>query len=71
MNIIYVRLLDEGVNVYRPVQAVAITSLVYEIKADDSYDPEDEHWEFPPGSKVIVEEKILEKKTVLVATAGV
>lgn len=70
-DIIYVRLLNEGVDVYRPVQAVAITSSIYEIKADDSYDPENEQWKFLPRSKVIVEEKILEKEKVLVATKSV
>ena len=31
------------------------------------YDPDDEKWEFCPGTKVIVEEKVLENESVLIA----
>jgi hypothetical protein len=65
---IYIKLLDEGTEVYRSVSAVEKTEGVYEILLPDNYDSKDEIWEFLPGSKVIVEEKILEEVSVLVAT---
>jgi hypothetical protein len=45
---IYVELLDEGVDVWRPVEAV---------RDGDAFRlpvsaPEGEHWQFPPGSRV-------------------
>lgn len=66
-NIIYVRLLGEGVQVYRPVPASQITSDVYVIGGADIYDPEDEEWEFPPGTHVVVEARVLEGEAALVA----
>ena len=66
MNI-YVKLLNEGSIVYRPVPAKRVTENIYELEGYDIYDPEDEKWEFCPGTKVIVEQKVLEKESVLVA----
>jgi len=67
---VYVRLLGEGVHVYRPVPASPIASNIYAIGGYDIYDPEDEEWEFPPGTHVVVEEQILEGEPVLVAIAS-
>jgi hypothetical protein len=52
MATIYVRLLDEGTDVFRPSAAVALGGDVYELLRPESYDPEDERWEFEPGSRV-------------------
>jgi hypothetical protein len=49
---IYVRLLDEGTDVFRPSSAIALGGDVYELLRPESYDPEDECWEFEPGSRV-------------------
>ena len=49
---IYVALLDEGVDVWRPVPAHRVDGDTYVILRPDSYDPSDESWEFPPGSVV-------------------
>jgi len=49
---IYVRLLDEGTDVFRPSSAIALGGDVYELLRPDSYDPDDECWEFEPGSRV-------------------
>ena len=49
---VFVQLLDEGVEVRRPVQAVNISEGVYSLLAPDNYDPELEVWEFLPGTKV-------------------
>ena len=49
---IYVRLLNEGTDVSRPTEGRAIGEGLYEILPTIDYDPEDEEWEFPPGSRV-------------------
>ena len=51
----FVRLLDEGVEVWRPVPAVTLGNGRYELVATDDYDPEIETWEFPPGAVVMGE----------------
>lgn len=48
---IYVRLLDEGTDVWRPVAARPIDGEWFEICAEQSV-PEDEQWEFLPGAVV-------------------
>jgi hypothetical protein len=68
VDTIYVQLLDEGIDVYRPVKAIKIAPLVYEISLDNVYDPEDENWEFLPGNRVVVKEKALSSGGVLVAS---
>src|SRR5690348_15970137 len=50
--IVYVRLLDEGVDVWRPVQAAARSDGSLELVAPNDYGPETEHWEFPPHTRV-------------------
>jgi hypothetical protein len=54
---IYVRLLDEGTDVFRPVKAVAISNEYYCILLTEEFDPTDENWEFKPGHLVRVEKK--------------
>lgn len=65
--IVYVQLLNEGTKVYRPVSAVKIDDNVFELGGFEIHDPADEDWEFLPGSCVIVEEKELSGRKVLVA----
>ncbi len=64
---IYIQLLGEGTIVYRPVPALKIEDNVYKIEGYNIYDPDDEEWEFLPGTFVIVEERTLEEDIVLVA----
>lgn len=64
---IYVRLLDEGVDVYRPVAATKLSENIYEMSGLDIYNPDDEVWEFLPGSRVIVREQLLSGERSLVA----
>lgn len=66
-NIIYVQLLEEGTKVYRPVPACKIENNLYEVGGFEIYDPEDEIWEFTPGTCVLVKEQSLDGKNVLVA----
>lgn len=49
---IYMRLLGEPVDVWRPVDAEHVGDAVYRILPQD-YDREIETWEFEPGSMVI------------------
>lgn len=64
---IYVKLLDEGVNVYRPVPGKKISENIYKLEGMNIYDPLDEKWEFPPESYVEVIEQYLNNENVLVA----
>jgi len=51
-SVIYVRLLDEGTEVSRPTEALDMGAGLFKILSTPNYDPEDEKWEFPPGSIV-------------------
>jgi len=66
-RIIYIQLLDEGTKVYRPVPACEIENNIYEVGGFEIYNPEDEVWEFPPGTYVLVEAQNLDEENVLVA----
>ena len=48
---IFVKLLDEAVDVWRPVRAEHLHDNVYRI-LDQAYDRDIETWEFAPGSEV-------------------
>jgi hypothetical protein len=67
MDEIYVRLLEEGTQVYRPVPAKHLGSSIYLIDPQVQYNVTDETWEFPPGSRVVVTKKLLSGETQLVA----
>lgn len=67
--IIYVRLLNEGIEVFRPVSATQIAPNVFVLDSKDSCDPEDEEWEFPPGSQVSAIARMIEGNRVLIANA--
>ena len=66
-KIIYVQLLNEGSVAYRPVSANEITENIYKIDGSECYNPEDEEWEFLPGTCVLVEKQNLSGGAVLVA----
>ena len=51
---VYVRLLDEGTEVFRPCSATHLGGNIYQILRTESYDSDDEHWEFEPGTRVHV-----------------
>jgi hypothetical protein len=67
MTTIYIRLLDEGTEVFRPTQAEILERQVFMVLSTSDYDPENEHWEFPPGSFVRGVIRKLEDEEVLVA----
>jgi len=64
---IYVGLLDEGVDVWRPVHAKKVGPDTYYIP--DHYDPsaDAETWEFPPGSTVVCEPRKTSDGIILAA----
>lgn len=51
---IYVALVDEGVDVWKPVIAEHLNRNVYQI-LDQPYDREAESWQFEPGEIVLCE----------------
>ena len=66
MITIYVYLLDEGTDVWRPVDAIHIKDDIYQINPERAI-PETETWQFLPGDIVRCEEKQLLKGKHLVA----
>lgn len=50
--VIYVRLSDEGTDVWRPAQARTLPGGVFQLLEPEDYNPEAEIWEFPPHTKV-------------------
>ncbi len=49
---IYVDLSEEGSPTMRPTQAIDLGNGLYKLLPTPNYDPEDEVWEFLPGSVV-------------------
>ncbi|MFR2069205.1 MAG: hypothetical protein ACLS4S_03040 [Bacteroides nordii] len=65
-NTIYIKLLNEGSVAYRPTSAYQIEEYIYKIDGSECYNSEDEEWEFLPGVYVLVEERNLSGRNVLV-----
>ncbi len=70
MTTIYIRLIDEGTDAFRPAEAELLESGFYRLQPTPNYDPEDEHWEFTPGTIVRGEQRKMEGEEVLVAVAA-
>jgi hypothetical protein len=66
---IYVALLDEGTDVWRPVQAKRQQDGSYVIVSQND-DPSDEKWQFPYGSVVWCEPRELSGGVRLVAISA-
>ena len=49
---IYIRLLDEGTRTARPAHSLFLGDGLYCVLRTKDYDPEDENWQFLPGSIV-------------------
>ena len=56
---IYIPLLNEGTPVWRPTEGEFLRELTYRVLPAKDYNPREEHWEFPPGSIVICERRVL------------
>ena len=68
-TVVYVRLLGEGTDVFRPAAADPCGPSVVRLLVPEDYDPEDEDWEFKPGTTVRVERRSLSGEDVLVAVS--
>lgn len=68
LETIYMPLLDEGVSVWRPVEAAREVDGSFRIVSVND-DPEDEHWRFSTGELVRCEMRALSDRTALVAVA--
>ena len=66
---IYVALLSEGTDAWRPTQAEPLGDGTYRLLATPTYDRDDEEWEFPPGSVVRAALRRLSGGDRLVATS--
>lgn len=64
---IYVSLLEEGTPTRRSTTTERISEDLYRVLTNDNYDPEDEMWEFPPGSIVRLEQRTFENEVYLKA----
>jgi hypothetical protein len=65
--IIYVKLVEEGAEVWRPAQAKEVKEGWFLMLPAPDYPTLDEQWEFPPGSVVRCEKRVLSGDEVLVA----
>jgi len=63
---IFVSLLDEGVDVWRPVLAEQVGGTVYRI-CEQPYDRDTEAWQFEPGSLVVCEQVNTDDGSILAA----
>lgn len=67
MTFVYVRLLDEGIDVWRPVEAERLGETTYRLAVDPV--PADEHWSFQPGDIVVAERRGDHPDEALIAVA--
>jgi len=58
-SIIFIQILDEGTVCYRAVPATKLSENRYLVHGQELHDPEDEEWQFLPGTIVRTEEKEL------------
>jgi hypothetical protein len=63
---VHIYLLDEGVDVWRPVDAILVRESVYQISSECAI-PKTESWQFLPGDTVRCEEKRLSRGMCLAA----
>ena len=63
---IYVRLLDEGLDVWKPIDARMVGENVFQI-SDQPYDSDLETWEFEPGDFVFCKARRFDEDRVLIA----
>jgi len=61
------RLLSEGTEVFRPTLAEDLGEGVFKVLAAPNHDPENETWEFPPGSLVQCEQRMSNGQNVFIA----
>jgi hypothetical protein len=67
MITVYVKLLEEGTEVWRPAQAEPLGKMTARLLPAPNYEHQGERWEFPPGSTVKYERRMLSDERVFVA----
>lgn len=67
MTCIYVRLLNEGTEVFRPVDAEEVAGGLFKLLSIPDYDSSVEEWEFQPGDIVSAERRIGQNDDFLLA----
>ena len=60
-------LLNEGTDVLRPTTGLLLGPDIVQVAATADYDPANEEWEFPPGSRVRCVSEIRGGRKLLVA----
>ena len=68
---VYVRLLNEGTLVLRPTRAISCGTDMYQLLPTMNYDPDDEEWEFVPGTTVRCVCEFREGEELLIANEKV
>ena len=66
-EIIYVKLLEEGTDVWRPTTGEKVDGYHFVLNATSNYDRRDEAWEFLPGETVACESRVIHGSKELVA----
>jgi len=66
---VYVDLPEEGSPTIRPMQAIDLGNGLFKLLPTSNDDPEDEAWQFSPGTIVRCEKKIYQGKEDLLAVA--
>ncbi len=64
----YVRLLNEGTDVFRPIDLIDLEDGTFRMLATPDYHPNDEEWEFLPNSVVAIKEGLIGGETVRLVT---
>lgn len=67
MLTVYIKLLNEGTPVFRPAQAERVEKDTVKLLPVADYNQRDEEWEFPPGSIVRCEGRVMDGENTLVA----
>jgi hypothetical protein len=69
---VFVRLLNEGTDVWRPTNGEVVTPSTIRLTATPDYDSADEQWQFLPGTLVECEQRTFQGgDTRFVAVRGV
>jgi hypothetical protein len=63
--LLYMPMLDEGIDVWRPVAAHPLGHSVAQIRSET---PDDESWQYPTGARIVYEERALSGGLRLVVT---
>ncbi len=64
---IYVPLMNEGTQVWRPTMGEKLGHLIYRVMPINGYIPADEEWKFLPGTVVVCKESMRWGKKALIA----